>query len=181
MRNRGNTYLSLLLITAGLYLLLANLAGPWLHLWWDQLWPGVLLLAAVAFYLPIAVWWDRRPSLAGLAVPGTIFLVNAAILFYNALTGDWDAWAYLWTLEPLAVAAGLYLTWLLGARSRGLLVGALVIGPHATDVIGQITLAMRHGLTVENIAETIHPHPTFAEAVAEAAEAWVGLPRHTLR
>jgi hypothetical protein len=128
MRNRGNIYLSLLLIIAGLYLLLVNLLGPWLHLWWDALWPGVLLLAALAFYLPIAVWWGRRPSLAGLAVPGTIFLANAAILFYNTLTGDWDAWAYLWALEPLAVAAGLYLTWLLGVRSRGLLIGALILG-----------------------------------------------------
>ncbi len=63
----------------------------------------------------------------------------------------------------------------------GKILGSLVIGPHATDVIAEIALAMRYGLTVENIAETIHAHPTFAEAVAEASEAWLGLPLHTLR
>ncbi len=63
----------------------------------------------------------------------------------------------------------------------GKILGSLVIGPHATDVIAEIALAMRHGLTVENIAETIHAHPTFAEAVLETSEAWLGLPLHTLR
>ena len=63
----------------------------------------------------------------------------------------------------------------------GKVLGGLVIGPHATDVIAEIALAMRYGLTVENIAETIHAHPTFAEAVMEAAEAWLGLPMNTLR
>ncbi len=63
----------------------------------------------------------------------------------------------------------------------GKVLGSLVIGPHATDVIAEIALAMRNGLTVENIAETIHAHPTFAEAVAEASETWLGLPLHTLR
>jgi dihydrolipoamide dehydrogenase len=61
------------------------------------------------------------------------------------------------------------------------ILGSLVIGPHATDVIAEIALAMRYGLTVEHIATTIHAHPTFAEAVAEASEAWLGLPLHTLR
>ncbi len=62
----------------------------------------------------------------------------------------------------------------------GKVLGGLVIGPHATDVIGEITLAIRNGLTVENIAGTIHAHPTFAEAVLESSEAWLGLPMNTL-
>lgn len=62
----------------------------------------------------------------------------------------------------------------------GKVVGSLVIGPHATDVIGEIALAMRCGLAVEDIAGTIHAHPTFAEAVAETAENWLGFPIHTL-
>jgi dihydrolipoamide dehydrogenase len=39
---------------------------------------------------------------------------------------------------------------------------------------------MRNELTIEEIAETIHPHPTFTEAVGEAAEAWLGLPLHSV-
>ena len=60
----------------------------------------------------------------------------------------------------------------------GEILGAVVIGPHATDVVQEIALAMRHELTVEELAETIHGHPTFCEGVLEAADAWLGLPMH---
>ncbi|MHC4619657.1 MAG: hypothetical protein ACYTEQ_18070 [Planctomycetota bacterium] len=43
-----------------------------------------------------------------------------------------------------------------------------------------MTLAMRNELTVEEIASTIHPHPTFVEAIHEAAEASTGLPLHMI-
>jgi dihydrolipoamide dehydrogenase len=60
----------------------------------------------------------------------------------------------------------------------GNILGAVVIGQHASDVIQEIGLAMRNELTVEEIASTMHPHPTFVEGVMEAAEAWLGLPVH---
>ncbi|MCP4342015.1 MAG: dihydrolipoyl dehydrogenase [Desulfobulbaceae bacterium] len=62
----------------------------------------------------------------------------------------------------------------------GSILGGVVIGPHATDIIQEFTLAMKNELTVEELAHTIHPHPTFAEAVGEAAEIWTGMPIHTL-
>jgi dihydrolipoamide dehydrogenase len=55
----------------------------------------------------------------------------------------------------------------------------VVIGQHATDVIQEIAFAMRHSRTVEDLAATIHPHPTFVEGVMEAAEAWIGFPIHS--
>jgi dihydrolipoamide dehydrogenase len=70
---------------------------------------------------------------------------------------------------------------IIAEKELGAFVGAVVIGPRAIEVIQEITLAMRSELTVEEIAETIHPHPSFVEAIAEAAEAWMGLPLHTLR
>lgn len=70
---------------------------------------------------------------------------------------------------------------IIGDDASGRILGAVVIGPHATDVIQEIALAMRHGLTVEQVASTIHPHPSFSEATLEAAEAWLGLPLHMLR
>ncbi|MCD4699656.1 MAG: dihydrolipoyl dehydrogenase [Phycisphaerae bacterium] len=69
---------------------------------------------------------------------------------------------------------------IIAEAKTGKVLGSLVIGPHATDVIQEIALAMRCDLTVEDISETIHAHPTFAEAIAETAEAWLGLPIHTL-
>ncbi|MHC4636007.1 MAG: dihydrolipoyl dehydrogenase [Planctomycetota bacterium] len=69
---------------------------------------------------------------------------------------------------------------LIAEKDIGSILGAVVIGPHATDVIQEISLAMRSELTVEEIAETIHPHPSFAEGVGEAAEAWLGFPLHSI-
>ena len=70
---------------------------------------------------------------------------------------------------------------LVARTDTGAILGAAVIGPHATDVIHEVALAMRAGLGVQQVAETIHAHPTFSEAVGEAAEAWLGLPLHIAR
>ena len=47
--------------------------------------------------------------------------------------------------------------------------GASMMGAHATDVIHEIALAVQNRLTVGQLGETIHAHPTIAEAVMEAA------------
>ena len=61
---------------------------------------------------------------------------------------------------------------LIADAESGTIYGALWIGPRATDMIAEIALAMRHGLTLAHIARTIHPHPTFQEAAAAVAAAW---------
>lgn len=60
-----------------------------------------------------------------------------------------------------------------------LVLGAQIIGPHATDLIAEVALAVRWGLTVEQISTTIHAHPTLAESIMEAAEAACGRAIHT--
>jgi len=52
--------------------------------------------------------------------------------------------------------------------------GIHIIGPHATDLISEACVALRLEATTEEIARTIHPHPTLAEAVMQAAEAVYG-------
>ena len=47
--------------------------------------------------------------------------------------------------------------------------GAHLIGPHAGELIGEIGMAMEFGASSEDIARTCHAHPTFSEAVKEAA------------
>jgi dihydrolipoamide dehydrogenase len=49
------------------------------------------------------------------------------------------------------------------------LIGASIVGLHATDLIAELTLAIKNNLTVEAITETIHAHPTTAEVIHEAA------------
>ena len=49
----------------------------------------------------------------------------------------------------------------------GRILGVHIIGPHASDLIAEGTLAIRNGLTVRQLAETIHAHPTLAEIMME--------------
>lgn len=56
--------------------------------------------------------------------------------------------------------------------------GMHIIGPHASDLIMEGTLAIRYGLTAAQLASAIHPHPTLCETVAEAAHGVNGWPLH---
>ena len=47
--------------------------------------------------------------------------------------------------------------------------GAHLIGPHAGELIAEIGIAMEFGASSEDIARTCHAHPTFSEAIKEAA------------
>lgn len=60
----------------------------------------------------------------------------------------------------------------------GEILGAHIIGPDATNLITEYSLAMRGELTVDEISETIHPHPTLSEGLREAVLAVQGRPIH---
>jgi len=59
--------------------------------------------------------------------------------------------------------------------------GAEIVGPHASDLIAEAALAVQAGLTLEQLAEVVHAHPTFPEGLWEAALAALGRPLHTAR
>lgn len=61
------------------------------------------------------------------------------------------------------------------------ILGAHIIGPHASDLVHEIAVAMENGLTVKDIARTIHAHPTLAEGIMEAAEDVHDLAIHGVR
>jgi dihydrolipoamide dehydrogenase len=63
-------------------------------------------------------------------------------------------------------------------RSDGSVVGAQIAGPHASELIAEATLAVEMGATVEDLALTIHAHPTLSEGISEAAELATGHPLH---
>lgn len=60
----------------------------------------------------------------------------------------------------------------------GKLLGAHIIGAHATDLIAQAAQAIKNGLTVEDISHTIHAHPTLAEIMGEVCLKAAGSPIH---
>ncbi len=63
-------------------------------------------------------------------------------------------------------------------KKSGKVLGVHMIGPHATDLIAEATLAIEKGLTAKEIAHTIHAHPTLAEIMGEVASKAMGMPLH---
>ena len=61
------------------------------------------------------------------------------------------------------------------------ILGVHIIGPHASDLIHEASLAIKSGLKTKDIAETIHAHPTLSEGLMEAAEDAHGKAIHVLK
>ena len=59
------------------------------------------------------------------------------------------------------------------------LLGVHMIGPRSTELVAEATVALRLESTVEELIRTIHAHPTFAEAIGEAAHATHGAAIHS--
>ena len=56
------------------------------------------------------------------------------------------------------------------AKGSDRIVGATLVAPNAGDMIGEISLAMTHGLGLGKIASSIHPYPTQAEAIRKVGD-----------
>jgi len=69
---------------------------------------------------------------------------------------------------------------LIGDAETGLLLGAQIVGIEASNMIAELALAIEMGATVEDIALTIHAHPTLGEIVLDAAEMLLGHPIHAV-
>ncbi|QQE79610.1 dihydrolipoyl dehydrogenase [Alicyclobacillus sp. SO9] len=67
---------------------------------------------------------------------------------------------------------------LIADKQSGLLVGAQVVGHEASNLIAELGLAIEMSSTLEDVALTIHAHPTLGEMVMEAAEVGLGSPIH---
>ena len=55
-------------------------------------------------------------------------------------------------------------------EDTGLVLGVEIVGPDASDMISEAALAIEMGAVAEDIALTVHPHPTLPESLQEAAE-----------
>ena len=67
---------------------------------------------------------------------------------------------------------------ILADKKTNKIIGASCIGAEAPELISEIALAMKHGLTVHDVAETIHSHPTISEMVLEGMEDVFGMAIH---
>ncbi|ESP87743.1 dihydrolipoyl dehydrogenase [Candidatus Halobonum tyrrellensis] len=65
-------------------------------------------------------------------------------------------------------------------EESGFVLGGQIVGPDASELVAELALAVEMGATLEDVASTIHTHPTLAESVMEAAENAMGQAIHTL-
>jgi dihydrolipoamide dehydrogenase len=61
------------------------------------------------------------------------------------------------------------------------LLGVHIVGPEASNLISEAVLAIEMGARIEDLALTIHPHPTLGETMMEAAEATLGHAIHIIQ
>ncbi|MDD3375143.1 MAG: dihydrolipoyl dehydrogenase [Candidatus Omnitrophica bacterium] len=60
----------------------------------------------------------------------------------------------------------------------GNIIGAVVVGPEAGELIGSINLAIQNQLTTRQFAETVFPHPSLSETLKECAQSFLGTSAH---
>lgn len=120
------------LVTGGI-LLFTSVFGAWGA--WSWLWPLEVLAAALG--LLFAAIYTR---VLWLLIPAIIIGANGLLFQFCAITGWWNVWSVLWTVEPLSVGLALLLFGL-SKRSTGLLVAAAVLlGLGGVALIGMVAL-----------------------------------------
>jgi dihydrolipoamide dehydrogenase len=62
----------------------------------------------------------------------------------------------------------------------GKVLGASLVGPHVSELVHELAAAVHGGLTLADVAATIHAHPTLSEAISEAALSGVGRSMHSI-
>jgi dihydrolipoamide dehydrogenase len=85
-----------------------------------------------------------------------------------------------WIANARAVMSGDAVGWVksIHETTYGELLGIVIVGPHATDLIGTGVVALDAEATVETVADGIAPHPTLSEAIKEAGLVALGRPIH---
>jgi dihydrolipoamide dehydrogenase len=126
--------------------------------------PADMLVPAVAFTDPEVAWCGLTETDARGA--GQKVLVSR----------------FSWAASGRAQASGRPdgLTKLVIDPETGRVLGAGVVGVGAGELIAEAVLAISQGLTAEELAAAIHPHPTLSETICEAAEHALGRAVHVL-
>ena len=88
--------------------------------------------------------------------------------------------AFPWAAIARAVMSGDTTGWVktIHETTYGELLGLVIVGPHATDLIEAGVVALDAESTIETVADGIAPHPTFSEAIKEAGLVALGRAIH---
>ena len=122
--------------------------------------------------IPAVVFSDPEVAMVGLSEE------DATQQYEQVQTGRF---AYGANGRAVSMNAGTGFVKLIADAATGVLVGAQVVGAEATNLIAELALAIEMNATLEDLALTIHAHPTLPEMVMEAAEVALGMPIHMLK
>src|SRR5699024_8936377 len=120
------------------------------------------------------------------AIPGIVF-TNPEIAWCGLTetqaeedNRDVNVVKFPWSASGRAMAIGekTGLTKLIIDPETELILGAGVAGKNAGSLIPEMVLAIEMGTTAEDLALTVHPHPTLSETLMESAELFYGSPTH---
>lgn len=120
------------------------------------------------------------------AVPAVVFtspeIGMVGLTVEQAAKEGYDAAVGLFPFQALGKAQAAMETegfaQIVSDKKTGQILGAVVVGHEASNLIGEMTLAMQNELTLESVIETIHAHPTIGESWHEAALIAFGTPIH---
>lgn len=89
---------------------------------------------------------------------------------------EYDKGVFPWAASGRSLSMGRSegMTKVLCEKGTGRIIGAGIVGPHAGDLIAEAVLALEMGADAEDIALSIHPHPTLSETFAFATEVVTG-------
>ena len=119
---------------------------------------------------------DPRANLGLLLLEkGAVPEALAHLLKYDSILGRLP---YSVAVEGDAIVVDGKAIKIVAERAYGEVLGVHMIGPRATELVAEATLALRLESTVEELIRTIHAHPTMSEAVGEAAHATHGAAIH---
>ena len=89
---------------------------------------------------------------------------------------DYGKGVFPWAASGRSLSLGREegVTKLIFDKKTNVIIGAGIVGPNAGDLIAEAALAIEMGCYVDDIALTIHPHPTLSETLCQAAEVYEG-------
>lgn len=111
---RTNVAFGVILLLLGIWFLLVQ-AVPGLSTLFglNAAWPLIIVGVGAALLV-----FGIVAGIPALAIPASIVAGVGAILFWQNVTGNWESWAYIWTLFPGFVGVGMVVMGLLGHETR---------------------------------------------------------------
>ena len=124
MKNkRGNIAAALVLILLGAWFLAVQLFPGLRQFAYSQFtWPMVIIGVGVLLGLIGLLTW-----VPGMLIPACIVGGIGGLLYWQNLTGNWESWAYAWTLIPGFVGVGIFLSGLLSGDRKAMVGGGWTI------------------------------------------------------